>query len=513
MARLIVIAALLAVSLAAQTRTFDVMTAGIDDIQSAVDAGALSYEHLVELYLARIAAFNQRGPALHAIITVNPAALDEARALDEERRRSGRRSRLHGIALAIKDNIDVAGLPVTGGNEAMASARPALDATAIDKLRRAGAIVIAKTNLDELALGSRGYSTVGGQTLNPFDLSRDPGGSSGGTAVSVASGFAAAGIGTETGFSIRSPASNTAIVGMVPSRGLISRAGVIPISFTQDRVGVHARTVDDAATILEIMRGFDASDLSTSITLTTPASTLRPSPAAAGKRVAILTDMFRSGDQFEKVNRIVRSQVDALKKAGIDVVDGVSTGDNIIAMMPDLRVNNFELRPAFDAYLLRRGASAPVKSFADLVATGKFLKGGTLELRFQETMKIGDLDSNEDYHRRLAAQQRVRDLLVAVMDRHNADALFYPVKSLTAPPIGTSDDGIRDNNISAVTGLPAIVVPAAIDAAGLPIAVEFLGRPMSERTLGSIAAAYQRANPLRAVPATTPRLPADVIRY
>ena len=231
-------AALSTIAPAAQPRTFDLLTATIADIQDAVDAGALTYETLVRLYLNRIEVYDKAGPRLNAIIAINPRATDAARALDDERRTKGRRSRLHGIPVAIKDNVDVADMPSAGGSLAFKNSYPARDATVVQRLREAGAIIFLKTNMDELALGSRGLSSLGGQTLDPYDLTRNPGGSSGGTGVavnvSVRHGRRRHGNGRS---SIRSPATNNAVVGIAPTRGLVSRAGVIPISFTQDRIG------------------------------------------------------------------------------------------------------------------------------------------------------------------------------------------------------------------------------------------------------------------------------------
>ncbi len=189
-------------------------------------------------------------------------------------------------------------MPSAGGSLVFAGTLPARDAFVIQRLRDAGAIIFLKTNMDELALGSRGLSSLGGQILNPYDVTRNPGGSSGGTAVAVAAGFATVGVGTETGFSIRSPASNTALVGIAPSRGLVSRAGVIPISFTQDRVGVHAKTVADAALLLTYLRGFDPEDLATAESLGhIDAAPLTPrlDGLLAGARIGVLRDLFRAG--------------------------------------------------------------------------------------------------------------------------------------------------------------------------------------------------------------------------
>jgi amidase len=256
----------LASPVSAQTgaRRFDLLRATVAEIQEAVAAGALTYEQLVRLYLNRIDAYDTHGPKLNAVLQIQPRAVSVARALDEERMRTGLRSPLHGIPIAVKDNLDVSDIPSAGGTPALGGTFPPRDATVVRRLRDAGAIIFLKTNMDELALGSKGLSALGGQILSPFDLSRNPGGSSGGTGVSIAAGFAALGIATETGVSIRSPASNNSIVGIAPTRGLVSRAGVIPVSFTQDRVGPHARTVADAALLLTYMRGIDAEDLMTS---------------------------------------------------------------------------------------------------------------------------------------------------------------------------------------------------------------------------------------------------------
>jgi Asp-tRNA(Asn)/Glu-tRNA(Gln) amidotransferase A subunit family amidase len=499
-----------------QPRTLDLLTASIADIQAAVEAGALTYERLVQMYLARIGAYDKAGPTLNAVIAINPRALEIARARDAERRKSGPRSPLHGIPLAIKDNIDTTSMPTTGGNPVFAAVAPARDATVVAKLEQAGAIIFLKTNLDELAMSSQGLSTVGGQTLNPYDLARSPGGSSGGTAVAVSAGFAAAGLATETGISIRGPAANTGIVAIAPTRGLVSRAGVIPISFTQDRVGVHARSVADAALVLNCIRGFDAEDLVTAESLArdeSSALTGDPTMALKGMRIGVLKDLFRQGPEFAAANTLIRQQVELLATRGATIVDGQETGHDLVAMMPTLRLNNYELRPAFDAYLQRRGASAPVRSLLEFVTRGQYLRGGNMESRFAETMKVAVLDFDDEYRQRLQARSELRSLLIGLLDAHDLDALVYPVKSLGAPPIGQADTGPRDNAISSVSGLPAIVVPVGLGPDGLPLAMEILGFPFNERTLLNIAAVYERLRGPRVLPSTTPRLPGDVVPY
>lgn len=500
----------------AQGRSFDLLTASVADVQSAVASGALTYERLVQLYLNRIDAYDRRGPGLHAVIAINPRALAVARALDQERATKGVRSPLHGIPIAIKDNIDTAEMPSTGGSVVFDGNHPPRDAVVIERLRDAGAIIFLKTNMDEMALGSRGLSSLGGQILNPYDLARNPGGSSGGTAVAVAAGFATVGVGTETGFSIRSPASNTALVGIAPTRGLISRAGVMPISFTQDRVGVHAKTVADAALLLTHLRGFDAEDLATADSLGRVDAALFTSvletPLNAA-RIGVLHDLFRQGAEFEAGNRLVESQLDRFRDSGAEIVADLRAGMDLVALMPALRVNSFELRPAFDAYLLRRGASSPVKTLAELIATGKYLKGGTQEVRYRETMAVASLDHDAAYASRLANQRTMKAALIDLMDRNRVDALVYPVKALTSPAIGSSDDGVRDNSISSGTGLPAIVLPAGLHPDGLPIALELLGRPFSESRLIQLAQAYERNSRPRPIPKATPHLPGDRFPY
>jgi amidase len=519
LARVITVAGILLVAASAaqpQTRRFDLLTATIADIQDAVDADALTYEKLVALYLNRIDAYDKKGPRLNAVIAINPKANGIARALDEERRVKGRRGPLHGIPVAIKDNVDVADMPSAGASLAFAGSYPARDATVVSRLRDAGAIIFLKTNMDELALGSRGLSSLGGQILDPYDLTRNPGGSSGGTGVAVNVAFAAVGVATETGVSIRSPATNNAIVGLAPTRGLVSRAGVIPISFTQDRIGSHGRNVVDAARLLDVIRGFDAEDLSTAESLArAPARPIADvgSDRLRGARIGVLRDLFRQGEMFAAGNALIEKQIETLRSNGAAVVAGLTTGEDLIGAMPSLRVNSFELQSAFDAYLRRRGPESPAKTFAELARLDVFVRGGTLAQRFQETLKAGDLNRNAEYLSRLEHQRRIRQLLVDLLERHRLDALVYPLKSLAAPPIGTSDDGPRDNNISAITGLPAIVVHAGMTAEGLPLSIEMLGRPFSEAQLVEIAHAYERVRGARVLPKTTPHLPGEVFRF
>ena len=505
----------LVVSFAQQARTFDLLTAGVADIQSAVDAGKLTYEQLVQMYLKRIEAYDKNGPKLSAVIAINPRALDVARELDAERRAKGRRSPLHGIPIAVKDTVDVKDITSAGGNIALKGTFPQYDATVVKKLRDAGAIIFFKANLDEFNLGSEGVSSLGGQTLNPYDLTRNAGGSSAGPGVAVNVGFATLGIATETGASIRSPASNNSLVAVAPTQGLTSRAGVIAFSYTQDRVGVHAKSVEDAAAMLTYMRGLDPEDLFTWESL----GKLSPEPytahldkqALVGARLGVFRDLFRKEPEFQPVNRIIEKEIDLIRQQRAVIVDGLTTGMDLVKFFPQARASQDEFKFAFDAYLKRRGPDTPVKSLEELVASGKYLK--QFDGTYRRALAVESPDFDKDYLARLKNRLTIRKLIVDVMDAHQVDALVHPFKSLGAPPLGTGDRGPRDNPVSAITGLPAIIVPAGVDAQGLPIAIEFLGRPFSEPTLFRLAFAYEQASHRRVAPKSTPHLSGEVFTY
>ncbi|MBI4471759.1 MAG: amidase [Acidobacteria bacterium] len=494
---------------------FDLLKAGIADIQRAVAAGALTYERLVQLYLKRIETFDKQGPRLNAILQIHPRALEIARSLDQERRGKGLRSPLHGIPVAIKDSVDVSDMPSASGSLAFAGTYPAYDSTVVRKLREAGAIIFLKTNLDEFNFSAQGLSSLGGQVLNPYDLKRNPGGSSAGTGVAVNVGFATVGIGTETGASVRSPASNNSLVGVVPTSGLVSRAGVLLVSFTQDRVGVHAKSVADAAVMLTHMRGFDAEDLFTWECLgkidSKPYTDSLEGASFRGERIGILRGLFRQGQEFQKVNALIDREIALIRQQGAVLVDGLHTDMDLISFFPFARVGQNEFRRAFEAYLKRRGETLPIKSLDDLVESGKYLKN--IEGTLREAQRVPPPEQNPEYLARLKNRAMLRELMIELMDRHRVEMLVYPFKSLPAPPLGASDRGPRDNPISAITGLPAIVIPAGVSEEGLPVSIEFLGRPFSELTLFRLAAAYENISHRRFAPTTTPNLEGEIFEY
>src|SRR5712692_3317542 len=314
-------AAALGLALApALARTLDLDSATVADVNAAFDAGSLTAEKLVQLCLARIAAYDRKGPSLHAVITLNPKALETARALDAERRTNGRRSPLHGIPVVLKDNYDTFDMPTTGGSVLLEGWIPPKDAFVVRKLRDAGAIILAKVNMSEFASGGT-HSSLGGQSLNPHDLARTPSGSSGGTGVAIAAGYAMLGMGTDTGGSIRGPSTSNGIVGLKPTHGLLSRSGIIPLALSFDTGGPMARSVYDVAVGLGVMTGVDPADAATQksegkferdYTQYLKADSLR------GARIGIARDFLGADSD---VDWIVEAALDAMRRAGATVVD------------------------------------------------------------------------------------------------------------------------------------------------------------------------------------------------
>src|SRR5262245_6150672 len=325
--RLVAISTVLATSanvgVVAQT-PFHLQEATIAGIHRAFTTRQLTCVQLIKLYLDRIEAYNLSGPALHAIITVNPKALETAAAMDRQYAANPSAvGSLHCVPIVLKDNFNTKDMPTTGGNVSMKTSQPAADAFTVAKLRRAGTLIIGKANLQEFARGGMSISSLGGQVLNPYDLTRTPGGSSGGTGAAVAANLALAGTGSDTGQSIRSPASANSLVGIRPTRGLVSRAGVIPNSQTQDEVGPIARTVTDAALMLDVMAGYDPADPITAFGRGHQPATythLLRSGALKGVRIGVMMNLMGTEERHRAVNQIMNPLVDVMRAQGATVV-------------------------------------------------------------------------------------------------------------------------------------------------------------------------------------------------
>jgi len=301
-------------------KTIDLDAATIADINAAFKAGTLTAEGLIEQCLARIRSYDREGPSLHAVMILNPKAIETARELDAERKAKGPRSALHGIPVVLKDNYNTADLPTTGGSVLLEGSIPPADAFVVKKLRDAGAIILGKMNMSEFA-SPPSQSSLGGQSLNPHDLKRSPAGSSGGTGVAIAAAYAPLGMGTDTGGSIRGPSTANGIVGLKPTRGLLSRTGIIPLSLTFDTSGPMARSVSDVAVALGAMTGIDLADAATRKSegkFSTDYTQDLKTDALKGARIGIARDFLGADPD---VDWVIEASLDAMRKSGATIVD------------------------------------------------------------------------------------------------------------------------------------------------------------------------------------------------
>jgi Asp-tRNA(Asn)/Glu-tRNA(Gln) amidotransferase A subunit family amidase len=477
-----------------------VYEAGIPALQQAMTEGRTTSVALVDAYLARVAAYDQRGPALNAMIRLNPNARADASRLDAERRQGRVRGPLHGIPIILKDNFDTADLPTSGGSLALANHQPREDAFVVRRLREAGAVILGKSNMHELAAGITTISSLGGQTRNPYDPRRCPGGSSGGTGAAIAASFAAVGWGSDTCGSIRIPSAFGSLAGLRPTQGLVSRSGVMPLSHTQDIPGPLARTVQDLAIALDATVGPDPADTATRVLVGRAIPRFTDSlraDALRGARIGILTSYFTDADG--EILDTVRAAIRAMKNAGADTVRVDIAGfDSLLA---GTSVINFEHKFDMIDYLARTPGE-PVKSIADILATG--LESGALEARFRLADSLGTRDSDA-YRRALARQVAIRARITSVMDSLQLDALVYP--TMRRKPVLVGDPQLGSTcALSAQTGLPALSIPAGFTGDGLPVGIELLGRAFTDVRLVSLGYAFEQLGRRRRAPFSTPAL-------
>jgi Asp-tRNA(Asn)/Glu-tRNA(Gln) amidotransferase A subunit family amidase len=489
----------------ASTPRFDVVEKSILELQNAMDAGRVTSRQLVEQYLARIDAYDQRGPAINAFISLNPRALDEAAARDEERRVRKTRGPLHGIPIVVKDNYATVDLPTTGGSLALEQFHAGRDAFMVKKLRDAGAVIIGKTNLHELAYGITSISSMGGQTRNPYDPTRNPGGSSGGTGAAVAASFAAAGLGTDTCGSIRIPAANNNLFGLRGTQGLSSRDGIIPLSHSQDIGGPITRSVTDLAIMLDATVGFDPSD---EVTRASEGRIPRTFLAFIGDssigevHIGRLTPLFGSApgnEEDEEVAAVVRKAIGVMETIGATASDQTIAGFD--TLLQGASTINAEFKFDLMDYLAKY-RDAPVRSLDDILRGGLFHTAVEGVLRRSNQVESRN---NEAYDAILAKRAAVRQTILDVMHQRGLTVLGYPVLRRKPAPIGQAQAG-SNCQLSATTGLPAISIPAGFTADGLPVGLELLGQPFSETMLLKIAYAYERVMQPRRAPAATPPL-------
>jgi Asp-tRNA(Asn)/Glu-tRNA(Gln) amidotransferase A subunit family amidase len=471
-------------------------------------SGALTSRALTQHYLDRIARYDKAGPKLNAFLLVKPRALEEADALDRERAATGARGPLHGIPVVVKDNMNTKDLPTTGGSLAFAEAQPQADAFIVAKLREAGVVFLGKGNLHELARAGTTVSSLGGQTLNPYDLSRTPGGSSGGPAVAVAANMAAVALGSDTVNSIRSPASACDLVGLRPTRGLVSRSGIIPAALTQDMAGPITRTVADAAAVLEVIQGFDPKDDTTEAVRGKELPKYGAALDKNGPRLGVLRSFFGQKPEHAEVSRVVDAAVARMKELGAEPVE-LSVPLDVDKLIAALDVQKWESKTQIDAWLRELGPGAPaIHTFDAWVASGKFDK--TLEKGLLAAQPYDHPEQDPEYRERIGPRKAALvQQLQALLDDHKLDAIVYPHQKRLVVPIGESQTD-RNGFLASITGFPAVVVPAGFSSGGVPIGVEFLGRNFAEPTLLKLAYSYEQGTQNRRPPASFLKTPAPL---
>jgi amidase len=484
--------------------------ATVSSIHAALSSRQATCVQVTQAYLNRIDAYDHKGPALNAILSVNPRALDTAAEMDRLDATTVSRRPLHCIPVVLKDNYDTADMPTTGGSVTLAKLLPAADGFVVKRLRAAGAIILAKANLMELAWSGTTVSSLGGQTRNPYDLTRTPGGSSGGTGAAIAANFGVLGTGSDTGQSIRSPSSANSLVGVRPTRGLVSRAGMIPLSMTQDAAGPITRTVEDAARMLEVMAGYDPDDPPTAFStgkIPPSYSTTLTKDGLKGARLGLLVDFLGHEPIHDPVNAVVEAAAARMSAMGATIVR-VSI-PSLDALTRDLSLITLEFKAGFNAYLAGLGARAPVKNLDEFIASGEFhpaLRSGLLAAQ-----KVTDLSNSPEYMRMLLRRNDLRQAVMTLIAANRLDAVLYPHQRRLVVPIG-EEQVERNGVLSNSTGFPAVTFPGGFSPPtasapiGVPVGLEILGPEWSEPLLLKLAFAYQEGARVRKPPASTPAL-------
>ena len=490
--------------------------ATIAELQAEMAAGRITSRRLVEFYTRRIVSLDGRGPRLGHVLEVNPEAASIATALDAERRTRGPRGPLHGIPILIKDNFATADrMQTTAGSYALEGVRPPRDATVAAKLRAAGAVILGKTNLSEWAnyrstRSVSGWSGRGGQTRNPHALDRNPSGSSSGSAVGAAAGTCAAAVGTETNGSIISPASICGIVGLKPTVGLVSRAGIVPIAHSQDTAGPMTRTVADAAAVLTAIGGSDPADEMTTAAADRAArdyTTFLDADGLRGARIGVVRERYTGASV--KGDALLGAALGAMRERGAEIVDPANVA-SIAQLTGQGDLLSFEFKTDLEAYLTEWAPGAAVRSLDDLIAFNR--REAAREMPFfgqeifEQAARRGPLTSPEY----LQVKERLQRLsraegIDAVMDQHRLDALVSP-STAPARPIdlvnGDAGSG-GTSGLAAIAGYPSITVPMGF-VHGLPVGISFFGRAWSEGVLLRLAFAFEQATRHRRMPRFAP---------
>ena len=495
---------------------FDWEELTVRDAQAAMSAGRVTARRLTEMYLERVERIDRRGPAVNSVIETNPEAVGIAESLDRERKAGRVRGPLHGVPVLIKDNIDTADrMLTTAGSLALVTARPQRDAFVVARLRETGAVMVGKTNLSEWAnfrstRSTSGWSARGGQTRNPYALDRNPCGSSSGSGAAVAANLAVVGVGTETDGSIVCPASACGIVGIKPTLGLVSRSGIIPIAHSQDTAGPMARTVADAAALLNVLAGFDARDPVTrrgaGLPPTDFAGPLDPG-ALRGARIGVARKFFGFNDHVDK---LMAGALDVLKREGAVLVDPADLPSHGKIGAPEFEVLLFEFKADLNKYLAQLPPGDHPRTLKGLIEFNERNRAREMPYFGQELFLRAEAKgplTDPAYLKALRSSKALARAggIDAVMVRHRLDALVAP----TGGPAWTTDlvngDHFTGGSSSpaAVAGYPNVQVPAG-EVYGMPVGISFFGRAFTDAKLIRLAHAYEQATRHRRPPRLLP---------
>lgn len=484
----------------------------IAELHAALRANRTTCRRVVEQYLQRIHAYDKRGPAINSIIQVNPRALAIADELDRRYDQNGFTGPLHCVTVVVKDNFETVDMPTSAGSLSLKGMVTGKDAFVVKRLRDSGAVIIAKANMHEFAFSQ--YETVSsilpGYTRNPYDVNRVTAGSSGGTAAAVAANFAAVGLGTDTGASIRGPASFQALVGIRPTMGMASRSGVVPVFLDSDVTGPLARTVADAAAALQSMAAPDSSDAATVAGRPRLVEDYAPQMAAnglKGTRIGVLRQVFVTPTTDAEVAQLFQVALEDLRRAGATVLDPVSIGDLDELRRGQLgvaRCNAFKFE--LNRYLSNLGDKAPMRSLEEIIRSRLFHP--TIQARLETSQLADDVPGETPGCKaRLESRSRIRSAVTRLMREARLDALVYPTWSNPPRLIGDLNTPHGDNNqlLAPSTGFPAITVPMGYtNEDRLPAGLQFLGGAWTEPLLIRLAYAYEQATRHRRPPVITP---------
>ena len=485
-------------------------------IQDALASGSVDCETIVQGYLDRIEAYDQTGPSLNTIQTLNPRALEEARALDTTYRSSGPVGPLHCVPVLLKDQVETSDMPTSYGSVIFQDFTPDRDATIVTRMKDAGAIILAKTTMGEFA--SRFVGSAFGVVRNAYDPTRNPSGSSGGTGSAVAANFGAVGIGEDTSGSIRGPAAVNSLVGLRPTVPLVSRFGMMPATPTTDTLGPMTRTVEDAAILLDVIAGYDPNDPLTAYTVgRVPESYTAALERGAleGARIGLLRAPMHDktdpeSEDYQKVASVMARAYDALEGLGATLVDPVEI-EGLQELFEKMSASWYETEPATDAYL-EQHENAPAKTLQEILLTGDVTPWRAAAL----IKAVGKKPTDAPFLELLLAREELRQRVLKLMADEKLDAIAYATfdhqptviaEDVLTNPKTEDAYGLGSNRgLSPSTGFPALTLPAGFTTDGLPVGLELLGRPFTEDRLLALGYGFEQGTKLRRPPTTTPPL-------